>query len=621
MIDLPLRIAFWALVLFAASRIGAWITGSRLRGLAHLAWDGAAGLPLLVAVILAAGLLPGGFRPVVPPVLVACAVLVAVVRAWSDPVQRFPGRGRASGATIGAVALLGLVALAGLAWNQVPPLFFDSLAYHFAQPDLWLVNGRIAPEPWSLHSWFPPGMSVLYGVGLALGSHAWANDANLLLGLIILVLAFDVGHRLWGAGAGLAAALLLAAFPIFLHALAVPAADLGHGAFSAATLAALLLARDEVREVWARRASWLCAGAVLTKYTGLLVPLALGVAWVAVSASRQGNSLRLSAGLRAAVLFALPALVLIGPWLASNAAVVGNPVAPALSGVLPPEGLAPRGAEYFRADARGGLPGLADLERLIPRLFTGDEGESGFYPTPAWGWMPLLLPLGLALFHRDLRLRSILALAGGLLLLWFLTYRWERFLVAVTFLIAIALAGVLTLAWRRGSALRLLPVAAALLGAGALIQSCSGIVRFTGALPVVLGYEDGRAFLERSWPTSALYRAAGETLEPGSTRVLLVGEMRHYGLALSRAAPTGFNRHPLVETLETGGDPASTRRRLRELGFTHLIVDQARVERSAQRYPSLAAVHERPQAYREFLGSLDRPLATSGSAVLYAIPD
>ncbi|MHC4179252.1 MAG: glycosyltransferase family 39 protein, partial [Planctomycetota bacterium] len=298
-IDLVLRVAFWGLLLLAAARISARLIGSRLTGLAHLAWDGTAGLALLVGVLLAVGLVPGGFQAVTIGAVVTVVLVAGALLARRDPVRRF------AGIEIHALIPIGLVAVAGLFWNRVPPVFFDTLAYHFSQPELWLVEGRIAPEPWSLHSWFPPGMSVLFGIGLAFGDEAWANDANLLAGLLLIALIFDVGRRHFDAPVGLVAVLLLFTLPVIPYAFAMPAADLGHGLFVVAALAALLSVRGPDASEWIRRGALCAAGAALTKYLGLLVPLALGGIWLLV---RTRNW-------RRAVAFGLPAAVMIAPWL------------------------------------------------------------------------------------------------------------------------------------------------------------------------------------------------------------------------------------------------------------------------------------------------------------------
>jgi hypothetical protein len=616
-----LRVAFWGTLLLASARLGAWAVGSRLRSLAHLAWDGPVGLALVVGALLGIGLLPSGFRAPVIGAVLAGAVLVAAVRAGLEGCRRFApgGMGPWGFAMVGLVVAVGA---AGLIWDRVPPVFFDTLAYHFAQPMLWLVEGRIAPETWSLHSWFPPGMSVLYGAGLALGGEALASDANLLLGLVLLLVAREVGRRLWGEAAGLAAALCAVALPGIAYALAIPAADLGHGTFVLGSIGALLVMEREPEEseraAWRRRAGWLAGGACLTKYIGLLVPLSLGGLWLLLTRAGEREPRERAIRLRRAVAFSVPAMLFLSPWLVANTLAVGNPVAPAL---WTTRGLAAGGAERFLADARGGLPGVADLERLVPRLVTGDAEESRIYPTPAWGWLPLAaLPAILLSIGANRPLRRTLGMVAVMFGTWLVTFRWERFLVGCSALLAVAMAGALALAWRRGGVYRGLTLAAALVGLAGAAQAARTVATFTGGLPVALGLEAPREHLERVFPAFRLYGRASERLEPGRDRALVLGEMRHYGLRVPHAAPTGFNVHPLAELLEHGATPGKASAGLRARGFTHLIVDPGWVRASAARYPSLAVFHSRPELLEECLRSLGDPLAVDGSVRLYRIP-
>jgi hypothetical protein len=615
LIDIALRSGFWGLLLLASARLAAWGVGSRLTGLAHLAWDGTAGLGLLVGVLLAAGLLPGGFRVATISAVLGGGVVLAILRARVDPVSRLARSPSTSTAVGWLTPLLVVVTVGGLAWNRVPPLFFDTLAYHFAQPELWLVNGRIAPEVWSLHSWFPPGMSVLYGIGLAVGGEAWANDANLLVGLLLLGVAFDLGRRLFGPAAGLVSVVVLLSLPMVLYALAIPAADFGHGLLTVAALASLSLRRTSGHACWTPRAGLCAAGAVLTKYLGLLVPVALGAAWLLFASGSRAR-------FREALLFVAPVALLVAPWLIANTTTVGNPVAPALAGVVPTRGLAEGGADSFRVDARGGLPGPGELARLGPRLIVGDDQESRVYPTPAWGWLPLILtPVVVLLLRKDRHLRLLAGGALALFVIWLLTFRWERFLVAASTLLAVAFAGAAVTIWRRGGILRILLLVASVIAAMSITLAIREVTRFTGATSVALGRDAPRAFVERALPTARLYRTSNETLDRASDRVLLLGEMRHYGLRLPRCAPTGFNLHPLVEALRTHDETAEIHRELRRQGFTHMIVDPGWVTRSAAGYPSLALLRERPELLRQFLRSLGAPLAVEGNVALFRIPE
>jgi hypothetical protein len=618
---LVLRVAWWWAVLFLCATLAGRALRSRLRGLAHLAWDGAAGLAVYMGGWLALGQIPGAFRPSVIFAATALLLVAAAGLRWLRPA----GDGEKNSWGLPGVpswpvaALLGAIAIVGLLWSQVPPVFFDTLVYHFAQPDLWLVNGVIAPEEWSLVSWFPPGMSVLYGVGLAWGGNPAAGDANLLMGLLLLAVAADLAGRLWGVRAAVMAPVLLAALPITLHALAIPAADLAFGFFGFATLAAWLLWRRTGEPAWIWRSGLLAAGSVLSKYLGLLLPFGLGILLFLLASADDRREEPSRDRLLRAIWFALPTLVLFLPWLWANALTVGNPVAPVLGGILPTRGLAEGGLEAFYSDALGGLPAMADILQLYPKLLAGDPASAGIYPTPAWGWFPVVLLVAVLVWGRDNRdVRSLLGLAAGGFAIWFLTFRWERFLLAVSALMTVALAGALCRAWERGLLPRIvtcLALALALLGT---VRASVTIVRFTGALPVVLGRETPLEFTSRLFPFATVFREAGRRLDPERHRVLLVGETRHHGLAIPHSAPTVFNIHPLAQALEETAGPREATERLRQLGFTHLIVDPGWVQRSGARYPSLRTAVESGRL-PIYLKGLGPPVVEHLGVALYAL--
>jgi hypothetical protein len=612
--DFFLRLLFWSALYVAGARVGAWLVGSQLRGLSHLAWDGLVGLPLLISVWLTIGL----FRFDRPTIGITCGLffVIALLRARKDPISRFALRD-APRSSLLALGILGLVVALGLIWNRVPVLFYDSMAYHFAQPELWLLDGRIAPYEWSLHSWFPPGMSVLYGVGLALGGEAWANDANLMLGIALGLTLFDLARRLWSPQAGLVALVALLSVPQLLYALSIPAADLGHATFVSAALGALLLWHWDRDGDWARRAAWITGGALLTKYLGLLVPLTIGILFAASSLSRN---VRLSKRIVLAVGFCVPGLALLLPWLIANTVTVGNPLAPIFGSWFPVEGLAGGGDLAFTRDARGGLPGLTEVTALFPGLF--GSANPGIYPGPAWGW-PIAVWIvagGLgALFDRRVRL----ALGGALALfaIWFVTFRWERFLIPTTFFLCLAFAGTVWMTTRHARVWRLLALTALIAGWAYVPTSLTTIARFTGATDVFLGREDPQAFLHRSVPQQRLLDDTALLWNPASDRILLLGEMRHYRVPVRRVAPSGFNVHPLAVALERLTSTEQIHQALIRDGFSHVLIDFGWIERSAQAYPSLRSLRESPEKFRAYVDSLGPPLLADGQRALFRIPE
>jgi len=168
--------------------------------------------------------------------------------------------------------------------------------------------------------------------------------------------------------------------------------------------------------------------------------------------------------------------------------------------------------------------------------------------------------------------------------------------------------------------MRALPLAGLLLGGLAAERAVLSVLSFTGGEAVLLGKMDPRVFVERAIPVLQLFDRAGSILDRSANRVLLVGEDRHHRLSIPHAAPSVFNRHPLAELLAAGDTPGQASATLRELGFTHLIVDTAGALSSAGRYPSLALFREHPDRLEDYVRSLGEPLVSEGGIGLFELP-
>jgi hypothetical protein len=96
--------------------------------------------------------------------------------------------------------------------------------------------------------------------------------------------------------------------------------------------------------------------------------------------------------------------------------------------------------------------------------------------------------------------------------------------------------------------------------------------------------------------------------------------MRHYRIPIGRAAPTGFNLHPLAIELERSVTADQVHEGLRRRGFTHLLIDLDWIDRSSREYPSLRALREMPDELPAYLDSLGPPLVAEGRRALYRIP-
>lgn len=223
-----------------------------------------------------------------------------------------------------AFAFFSAVAVVGC---LTPPtsMEWDSLAYHLADPKIYLRYGRILYLPWESHSNFAFTMEMLYTVGLSMGSVALAKAFHLAMGAIAVLAIYLIGVRHMSALAGKLAALLFASLPIVFWEAGTAYVDLAAVAYGALALLALLngLNRD------GRRWLWVCAVAlgwmVGVKATSAITLVLIAI-WIAVAIYRSENAI--GQAIRWAVVVGIVAAVIGSPWYIKSAVYTGNPVYP-----------------------------------------------------------------------------------------------------------------------------------------------------------------------------------------------------------------------------------------------------------------------------------------------------
>ena len=154
-------------------------------------------LVVIVALLLVALLLRNDLRRGVGA-LVAGA---RAIRAQADTVSR--------GAK-GLTAVLALALLAAALGALTPPHHFDALAYHLTAPARALQTGWLAPQPDVPYGNLPLTVELLFGIGLAFGSDAFAQLLHLSFGLLTAMTLWALArHAFDRATAWLAVALFL----------------------------------------------------------------------------------------------------------------------------------------------------------------------------------------------------------------------------------------------------------------------------------------------------------------------------------------------------------------------------------------------------------------------------
>jgi len=386
-------------------------TGGRLR---RVVLRIAAGFALLGTALAALGV-AGLFRA--PAVLgVVTVAALAGLPSLRLSLRQLAGRPppRATVALLaGVLALLALPALHAF----VPRYGWDALTYHLALPEWFLRTGRVGLDRSSVYTSFPLLTEMLYAAGLALHGPAIAKLLHLECGALSLLLLADLARahapRAWPL-----AALAVAADPTFLWETTVAYSDLSLLLFGTATLEALLAARADTDRAPLVRAALFTGACASTRYPGLLLPAALGAAWMLQPAMplprRRDLALALAAGV---------ALMLL-PWFVRNTLATGNPVA---AGAFHPLFL----RQMFRFNHDIGM-GRGALSLLLAPVNVTLRSLPGHY-TGGFGYLvgPLHLVGALALaiapaspMRRGLGLAAALYLVG-----WFVTVQEARYLL------------------------------------------------------------------------------------------------------------------------------------------------------------------------------------------------
>lgn len=568
--------------------------GLELPGLEGAALACALGLGAIAYLLLGLGWL-GLYRP--PLILTLLLVLALLVRrrlrlglAWVGgslaTLSRLRREGYGEWAVLPLVVLLGGGFLLALLGALTPPHHYDPLTYHLVLPQRFLQTGHVGPVPDIVGSELPLTVELLYGVGLAWGSDAFAQ-------LLHLAFAGLTAAALWGATrrwfdrttAWLALALFLGTPLVFVWA-RVADNDLAVGCFLLLTLIAALRAADEAALKVARR--WLAlagifAGLALsTKYqtAPALVPLGL---WVLVrpwhDAARPGWSrTRLWQNLGGAALFAGVAALVAAPWYVRNlpflfslaqALFASSTLAPGTVGQEPDLGV------YL-------LHGLAISPRtplgylLLPlrAYIRGDFEQRFVVPNPLFLLLPFLIVL--PGWRRSRVVVLAVAMAGSFAVIWALGVQELRYLLAVCPLLALGVAGVLRAAWQH---VRLRP----LVRGGLLVSAVLTLLLtflHVGAdrpLAVTLGLESRDAYLRQSITFGATYRATSflaTTMAPDE-QVLFINEVQTYYLPAGLHARTIDARNVMYTLVERYATPEDAVAALREQQIRYLLVNDA----------------------------------------------
>jgi hypothetical protein len=459
----------------------------------------------------------------------------------------------------GLICLAAGAILATLLCALAPPTAGDALCYHLELPKTFLEHHALAYLPDSDNSTYPLLVEMLYLWALVLDGPVAAQlvhfGMGVLLALAAVLLATPLVGRPWSWCAGCLTLLV----PGITNQMAAPLNDVGLAAFASLALAAWWRAfLDEEHPYWYVLAGWFLGGALGTKHLALLFAVVAAAVFATHTWWRGLSWRRKLAG--AATTLVVAASV-SGVWYVRAAWHCGNPVYPFFQTAIAGTGRGSSPADKTPL-GRGPVNLLCAAWQVTthPERFGGRGHQLGVVFLAA-------LP-GLFLCRRLRGLSLLLQICLGYFLGWYLLRQNVRFLLPLVPLASVAVVWVWMESRRLPAWPRRLFVAAMALVL--LLNTAICFRRARDRAAVALGWESRDSYLSRCEPTYPIALWA-RALDP-SMRLLSAEQRTFYfpGRATRERLyrrRTAYDRDLL--------SPAGLSQRLRQGGFTHLLLAEA----------------------------------------------
>jgi hypothetical protein len=474
------------------------------------------------------------------------------------------GVSAAAGAPLLMLAFCGLLTLF---LASGPQIFYDSLVYHFALPELYLRHGRIIPTPFNVYSGIPAGIEMLYLWLLPLDpSGSLCQMLHWSFGALTAGAIVAIGRRLGSTLGGVWAAAVFFSNPMVLIGARRAGVELGTSFYTALTLLNLLVPELGEGRVGPALTGIFAGLALGTNYQAVVILPAVG-AYILYTRGRSGGRALLSA--------ATAAVVVAAPWGLKNAFFYGNPVYPFLDHIFSREGIVVVGGLSASAHARDVAatfltwPGFREFAGQIGSYVFNSEGDNRMSPAYL-----LLLPL-LVFFRPRRPLRAVLLFAAAMWASLNLLSGLARFSIPAL----VPLSAGLALSFDEFPRLVALAARSALV----LIFCWSGLTAF--GVEGVAGYwhalespQATAAYLASAHPSYpnpsyTAFQWANAHL-PRDAKVLLLGEQRAFGLERDVYSVSLYVHAPIVLWTKAAASGDALYLKLRQEGITHLFVNK-----------------------------------------------
>lgn len=618
------RLALTALVIAAVSaglgeRLLTWLRVRPPGRAQYVAYAVGAGLGALSAAVMLLALCHILSRHTIMALLIAASFLSPPREVAEAARTGLLDTVRRRYASIGLGILLGVLIVMGLSFVALgvcPPTDTDSLRYHLRLPELYLRAHSFQYPPRNHFAHFPLAAEMLYAIGLSCAGSAGANLLGVAAGLTCVLAIYSLAAARFSPAAGLTGAAVFATTPLVGCLFGTAVVDLFVCLYVVLGIGALLNFEAGGGSRWLVVVG-LSAGTATAVKLGGGYSAALMAAWAALSGGGGGK-----AALRRFLTVAVPAALVVAPWIIKTTLVTGNPVFPLFPDILGGRDWRPEYTEnYVREVHSYGRMGGSLLDYLLSPVWITIHWTEYGSPVPL-NPLYLVMLLGLPLMgDRSKPIWPVVAWCGGFLAIWLLTAQVARFILPGLAVLSIA-AGFVAVGVDRSNAGHpfFVPVHVPLMVLAVAGYTCVMQWDHFQPWPYLSGRLTHSQYLAAHADYYPVVLYANRSLPRGS-RIVFVGETLSYGLRVPALVETGFAGVSVVEWANQATSAPELLRRLKDRGFTHVLFDRkAQDESWAVKLGYFGwRDAEARRRFEDLLAKFSTPLYAHGGACLYAL--
>ena len=460
-----------------------------------------------------------------------------------------------------------------------PPFYRDALIHHLAIPKWYIRHHGIVDVPFSIFSYYPPLMEMLYAGALLLLSDIFAQLIHFIFYLGSLFFTFALAKKILSRPLSLLAVLLFGSLPVVCQVSSAAYSDLGLTFFTVGGVLALSHWFQTRIQGWLYVSALMAGFAVGCKYNGLIVLFSFLIGILFNLVQREAP---LKFIVKNIIMFLFMVFLVNSLWLGRNLWYAGNPVYPLASSFIGknPFSNQPKLSPY---EARNLLYGetLRDQIILPWNLSVMSKTKARYELDGVINPIFLVfLPFFLFLPRKTPEIKWIAYVS----LLYFLFF-WASSVVRLRYLMPIyPLLGIITAFTAGNLEIKWKKLFITITLSAAFLLNLYWVLRYTSTVnPIIflVGKESRQAFLCRHLPAYPVYEYINNNLPPASRIMFLYGGNfgnDGYYLNCDYLHDSGYLGIMGKGILKKALTPEEVRNEFAKKGITHLLINWAMLQ-------------------------------------------